>query len=56
MYAYRGEVYRRLGDHERARQDTRTMLEMTPNRISSWINWPNLSILSVLFQPATGYP
>jgi tetratricopeptide (TPR) repeat protein len=38
MFAYRGEVYRRLGELERARADTRHMLSLTPKRLSSWIN------------------
>jgi tetratricopeptide (TPR) repeat protein len=38
MFAYRGEVYRRAGDLERAEADLRHMLELTPGRISSWMN------------------
>jgi len=38
MFAYRGEVYRRMGLLDRAEDDLRHMLELTPNRISSWMN------------------
>lgn len=38
MFAYRGEVFRRLGELERAEDDLRHMLELTPERISSWLN------------------
>lgn len=38
MFAYRGEIHRRRGELERAEEDLRHMLELTPERMSSWIN------------------
>ena len=38
MFAYRGEVYRRMGELDRAEEDLRHMLSLTPERISSWMN------------------
>ncbi|HHH28277.1 MAG TPA: tetratricopeptide repeat protein [Polyangiaceae bacterium] len=38
MFAYRSEVHRRMGELGRAEDDLRHMLELTPERISSWIN------------------
>jgi tetratricopeptide (TPR) repeat protein len=38
MYAYRGEVYRRMGELESARADFERAHALTPNRISAWIN------------------
>ena len=38
QYAYRGEAHRRLGNSEAAYEDLTIALELTPSRISSWIN------------------
>jgi tetratricopeptide (TPR) repeat protein len=38
QYAYRGEAYRRLGDSKRALEDLEHSLELTPTRISAWMN------------------
>ncbi len=38
QFAYRGEAYRRLGDRENARRDLVIALELTPTRLSSWLN------------------
>lgn len=38
QYAYRGEAYRRLGDRTRALLDLQRSLELTPTRVSAWLN------------------
>lgn len=38
MYAYRGEALRRLGRNDEARADFETMMSLTPERPSTWIN------------------
>lgn len=38
QYAYRGEAHRRLGDRERALWDLDKSIELTPTRLSAWIN------------------
>ena len=38
IYAYRGEAHRRLGELDRAEDDLRQILELTPERISAWLN------------------
>lgn len=38
QFAYRGEAYRRLGDRARAHADLDKAIELTPTRLSAWIN------------------
>lgn len=38
VYAYRGEAYRLLGDHSRARADLEKAIELTPTRVAAWVN------------------